>query len=384
MKRLALMCALALGTLGFAVPAAAQPKPYELTALLPVTGSFALIGASMINTYHVLEKYINATGGIHGRPVHFTILDDQTNPLIDVQLVAPLIEAKVPVFFDGGGVAGCKAIDPLIAANGPVLYCLSPAYFPAPNSYGFALPSSEDGIRALFGFIRARHWSKVAIMTPINADGQNADKAFSKFFALPENRGLQTVAYEHYNAGDISVAAQLAKIRQGNPDVFLAWGSGSIVGTVYRSMKDVGFEVPVAASNASMLFQQLDQWKDILPKDDYMYSLMFPAGEVVPKGPQKDAIATMYREFGAMNLKPDLGAGNSWDPVMLVVTALRGLPENATAAQLHDAMLKIHGYAGVNGIYDFRDGNQRGLGAESFIVVRWEPASRSFQPVYPH
>ena len=316
--------------------------------------------------------------------MHFTILDNQTNPLIDVQLAGPLIENKVPVVFDGGGVAGCKAIDPLIEANGPVLYCLSPAYFPAPNSYGFALPSSEDGIHALFGFIRAKHWSKIAIMTPVNADGQNADKTFAKLFAQPENRGLQTVAYEHYSAGDISVAAQLAKIRQGNPDVFLAWGSGSIVGTVYRSMKDVGFDVPVAASNASMLFQQLDQWKDILPKDDYMYSLMFPAGSLLPKGAQKDAIAAMYREFASLNLKPDLGAGNVWDPVMLVVTALRQLPDGATAAQVRDALLKTHGYAGVNGIYDFRDGSQRGLGPESFIVVRWEPGAQTFQPVYPH
>jgi branched-chain amino acid transport system substrate-binding protein len=229
--------------------------------------------------------------------------------------------------------------------------------------------------------MRAKHWTKIAIMTPVNADGQNADKTFAKLLALPENHGLQVVAYEHYSPGDISVAAQLAKIRQSNPDAFLAWGSGSIVGTVYRSMKDIGFDVPVLASNANMLYQQLEQWKDILPKDDYMYSLMFPAGALLPKGPQKDAIAAMYRDFAAQNLKPDLGAGNVWDPVMLVVTALRALPENATAAQLRDALLKTHGYPGVSGVYDFRDGSQRGVGAESFIVVRWEPKTKTFEPI---
>ena len=162
-------------------------------------------------------------------------------------------------------------------------------------------------------------------------NGQNADATFERLFALPENKTLAIVAHEHYTAADISVSAQIANIRTSKPDVFFAWGSGSIVGTVYRSMKDVGLDVPVAASNANQVYQQLDQWKDILPKDDYMYSLLFPAGGLLPAGPQRSAIEDMYRSYAAEGLKPDIGANNVWDQVMLVVTLLRQLPENVTA-----------------------------------------------------
>ena len=59
-----------------------KQQPYQINVLLGLTGSFALIGASMQMSLRILERRINETGGIHGRPVRFVIQDNQTNPLI--------------------------------------------------------------------------------------------------------------------------------------------------------------------------------------------------------------------------------------------------------------------------------------------------------------
>jgi hypothetical protein len=32
----------------------------------------------------------------------------------------------------------------------------------------------------------------------------------------------------------------------------------------------------------------------------------------------------------------------------------------------------LHGFAGANGVYDFRDGSQRGLTEANAIMVRWD------------
>jgi hypothetical protein len=41
---------------------------------------------------------------------------------------------------------------------------------------------------------------------------------------------------------------------------------------------------------------------------------------------------------------------------------------------MKDFIDHLHGFPGVYGIYDFRDGSQRGLAPSNGIVVKWDPA----------
>jgi len=54
---------------------------------------------------------------------------------------------------------------------------------------------------------------------------------------------------------------------------------------------------------------------------------------------------------------------------------------NATAAQLHAYIEDLHGYTGITGTYDFRDGSQRGLGVDSTLIMRWDPEKSGFVSV---
>lgn len=42
---------------------------------------------------------------------------------------------------------------------------------------------------------------------------------------------------------------------------------------------------------------------------------------------------------------------------------------------------QLHGFAGINGRFDFRDGNQRGLTLDSAIVVRWDGPKKQWVAV---
>jgi hypothetical protein len=44
----------------------------------------------------------------------------------------------------------------------------------------------------------------------------------------------------------------------------------------------------------------------------------------------------------------------------------------ASAADLKAYLAQLHGFAGANGVYDFRDGSQRGLTEQNGIMVRWD------------
>jgi hypothetical protein len=43
--------------------------------------------------------------------------------------------------------------------------------------------------------------------------------------------------------------------------------------------------------------------------------------------------------------------------------------------------VNLHGWAGINGIYDFRDGAQRGIGQRALVIDRWDKVNGEFIPV---
>ncbi len=52
--------------------------------------------------------------------------------------------------------------------------------------------------------------------------------------------------------------------------------------------------------------------------------------------------------------------------------ALKKLPKNATTEDLRKYIAGLQGFAGINGIYDFKKFPQRGLGPDNVVITRWD------------
>lgn len=381
MRRVRLLAALLLSVAAFPHPLAAQAEPYEIPVVLSLTGTAAFLGQTEQQALRILERQVNASGGIRQRPVRFVFSDNESNPQVDVQLMNLIIAKHGPVVIDGGPLAACRAVAPLILKDGPVYYCLSPAFYPPKGGYAFAGgASTEDGTRTDFAFLRNAGWKRLAIINTTDATGQEADRVLHAQLDLPENRDLTAVAWEHFAPNDISVAAQMSKIRESNPQVVLAFGTGTPVSTVYHAMHDAALDIPVLGGNGNQTYAQMTQWASFLPRQYYLYSYKWAEYRELQGGPVKDAMTVMYRAFDAAGDRPDLGASLAWDPTLIVISALRKLGTQATAQQVRDAILGTHGFAGIDGFYDFRVGNQRGLTLKDCIIVRWDPARGRWIP----
>ena len=66
---------------------------------------------------------------------------------------------------------------------------------------------------------------------------------------------------------------------------------------------------------------------------------------------------------------------------LLVVTALRKVGPDASAADVHNYLENLTGWSGILGTYDFRAQSQRGLGRDAVYIARWTPANESWTPV---
>ena len=80
------------------------------------------------------------------------------------------------------------------------------------------MSSSTDIIAAVVRYYRLKGWTRLAVLNTTDATaGQDADKSLEQVLALPENKDVRRVEFQHFNPTDVTVAAQLARIKSADP-----------------------------------------------------------------------------------------------------------------------------------------------------------------------
>ena len=360
----------------------AAEVPYEINVLVPVTGGGAFLGKSYQESLTAIEATVNASGGIHGRPVKFVVSDSQTSGQIGLQIVNALVAKHVDLFIDGGPSPVCSATMPIVQNAGPLDYCLSPVVSPAPRSYVFSAGASASDLAAVaVRFLRNKGLKRLAMLATTDTTGQAYERAIAAALARPENHDVQLLASEHFNGSDLSVTAQLARIEAAKPAALMLWATGTPLGTALRSLKDAAYDVPVITSNSNMTYAQMTAYKNALPAEFYFTSARGLLPESTLKGPLRNAQTVYVDAFRKLNVRPDIGHSLIWDPAMVFVDALRHVGPSATAEQLRAYILGLSSWVGINGVYDFASGDQRGLGDGSIVVARWDVAKATWMQV---
>jgi branched-chain amino acid transport system substrate-binding protein len=372
-----LACALAL-----VLPGVAAAASYDINVVLPVTGPGSFLGSAEKTAIELVEKQVNASGGIGGTDVHFVFHDDQSSPQETVQLTSGLLAQHPAVLMGSSLVAQCNAIAPLMT-QGPVEYCFSPGIHPDAGSYIFTSSvSTFDLARALIAYYRGKGWTRIAIITSSDATGQDADKGLAEILADPANKAMEVVAHPHFNPTDVSVAAQMGTIAAAKPQAIIAWSTGAPIATIFKGLTQAGIDVPTGTTDGNMTLAQMERYASFLPKQLYFPSAQWVAlGGPAVTDPDvrkaQEVFAAAYKDAGK---KPDVAAALAWDPAQVLVAGLRALGTKATASEMR-AWLASHKGAGVDGVYDFAKLPQRGLDASSAIVSLWDAKIGYWTPV---
>jgi branched-chain amino acid transport system substrate-binding protein len=357
-------------------------EPYQIDVVVPLTGPGAFLGKGEQQSLELAQKAVNESGGLKGRPLQFVFHDDQSSPQTGVQLTSGLVAKKPAVILGSSLVAICRAMAPLVK-NGPVDYCFSPGLHPAAGDYSFtASVSTTDLADAVVRYFRGKGWTRLAFMFSTDATGQEFEEGVKGILAKPENKEMKVVAAEHFAISDVSVSAQIQNVKAANPQAFVAWSTGSPIATIFRGMVQAGLDVPMATTDGNMTYAQMKQYAEFLPKQLYI-----PAGQFVARDTsgQPSAVvkahAEFYKAFDAIGAKPDEPSELAWEPAMIIVHALRTLGTEATAAQIHEFLAHLKGYAGADGVYDFERIPQRGLDVSNAVVTLWSTQAQTWEVV---
>jgi len=370
-----------LAAIGLAPGGAAEP--YTVNVILPLTGGASFLGRGEQQALQIFEKLTNEQGGINGTPLAFTFHDDQTSPQITVQTANAIIAEKPAVMLGSSIVAMCNAIGPLLR-NGPFDYCLSPGIHPAAGGYQYT--SNTDTlalIEALVRYFRLRGLTKIAFMSSTDATGQDAERGFNETLKLPENASVTVTERQRFNPTDVSVSAQIERIKESQPQALIAWSTGAPIATVFKGLLAAGVSLPVGTGNGNQTYAQMLRYKDFLPPDLYVTTSVFLPHEgkfqLDPRVEEQQR--QFYAAFAAAGVKLDAMAALAWDPALIVTGALRQVGLKSTAEDVRAFVAGQTSFAGVNGVYDFHAVPQRGLTTKNALVTRWDAAAGTWAVV---
>ncbi len=377
---LEMKAALAAAALLLLPTGARAADTFDINVILPMTGGAAFVGKGQHESLDALADVINKEGGIAGKPLKWVYHDDGTSPQLAVQLATDILAGKPNVLIGSSIVAMCAAIAPLMK-NGPVDYCMSPGLHPKPGDYVFSASSSSiDQMATVVRYYRMMGWTKIAVLNTTDASGQDGDRAITEVLARPENKDVQLVAHEHFNPTDISVAAQVEHIKSSGAQALIAWTTGAPAATVFKGVIQAGLDIPVAPTSGNQTFAQMAQWADFLPKKMVMPSALFPEHDGLYKldPAVEKAQHDMYAVLQARGLKADNMEATSWDAGLIVAGALNKLGPDAPAEKIRDYIANLTGFAGIGGLYNFKENPERGLGSASSIVTRYDAKEKAW------
>jgi branched-chain amino acid transport system substrate-binding protein len=354
--------------------------------LAALTGPLAFYGQAVAKGLELLSVAVNKNGGVNGRPIKFVIADQQSNPQVTAQLMSQAVARGAQLVMDAGGASSCLGAGSQVKSEGPLLYCMTPVVHPSPGSYIFiaSTPSFYDQYATIVRYLRLRGLTKIGLISSTDATGLESEKNVDQIAALPENKGVAITTHERLALSDLSVTAQIERIKASGAQAIIAGTTGTAFQTILRGVRDAGLDVPVAASAGNLSYRQMESFAPSLPKGDVLIT-GFPvyARDAIGNTPALRKVVDQFYDFMKSNdiPKPEVGYATAWDQGAVVVDALRRKGANASAAQLRDYISNLRGLTGLFGTLDFKAAPQSGASKEWIFIMRWDPTNNQFVPL---
>ena len=176
-----------------------------------------------------------------------------------VQLANDVLAEKPAVILGSSLVAMCAAIAPLMQ-NGPVDYCLSPAYHRLRRELRLLVRRSAiDQSAAVVRYYRLKGWARIAALATRMRPARRMTRRSTKSGPARE-QGMTLTERQHFNPTDLSVTAQFERIRASGAQAIIAGVTGTPAATVFKGMVQAGLDIPIAVTSGNQSFPQMEQW----------------------------------------------------------------------------------------------------------------------------
>lgn len=289
---LALVGGLALAGCGSASSGSggsADKGPIKIGMVTPLTGPYSPLGTGDKGAAEQEVKKINDTGGILGRQVELTVVDDKTDVTQSVTEYNKLAADKsYSAILSSANVSASTAIGPSAISTKTPTLTLGPvsAFADGSNPYAFTVPATP----AVYAQKMAEYFAASGVKTL--AIGYTGKDVYGKTgheatLAALDKVGVKVLLDEPFDPGATDFTPLITKVKAAQADGFLLWAAGPAPVIITKQLQGTGIKLYGTGANASSLYSK--------PAGDaaegvVLSSSIAVAGAEVPAGPLKTEI----------------------------------------------------------------------------------------------
>jgi branched-chain amino acid transport system substrate-binding protein len=352
---------LATGT-SFAAP------PIKIGALFSVTGPASFLGEPERNTAQMVVDQINAAGGIKGIKLELVAYDTQGDATKAVQAATRLVKEGVVAIIGPSTTGDSMAVIPIVEkAKIPLISCAAGIKITEPVKPWIFKTAQNDylAVAKIYENLVKRKLTKVALLTVSDSFGSSGREQLK---ALASKYGIKILSDDTYGPKDTDMTPQLTKIRAGEAQALICWGTNPGPALVARNAHQLGLKIPLYMSHG------VSSKKFIGLAGDASEGIILPSGRVLvadllPKSDrQKKSLLAFVQQYQKRyKAEGDHFGGHAWDAMMLVKGAIeRG---GATPAGIRAQLEKTRNFAGIGGIFNYSPTDHSGLTKDAFVLV---------------
>jgi branched-chain amino acid transport system substrate-binding protein len=256
------------------LPVSAAPDPIVVGVVISTSGPSAPLGVPQKNALAIVERDVNAHGGIAGRPLHFEIVDDEAKPDVAAQLAQQLIGNGAVAIICGTRTATSAAATRVTVGANVVQLFLTPSteLWKTPKGVAKTLfqvaAAADDEAHAYTAFAKNKlHAKTLAIIHDENQYGTVAGTATE---AAAKDNGMTVVADESYPGDATDFTPQLLRVKAAKPDVVMLLGATNTPALLTVQARTLGVKVPFVGSSAILSPAFL---RVVGPAEDQLYAV---------------------------------------------------------------------------------------------------------------
>jgi branched-chain amino acid transport system substrate-binding protein len=241
-----LTCLLSAGALSLPATAYAQDS-VKIGFVAALTGPAADLGRPTRDGALLFIEALNAAGGVNGKKIELIIFDDESNPARAVSGVRKMIDSDGVLAIASGTTTGATLATLKITQDQEIPHLVFLAQAPIVtrplNLWTFRVSANfDDEIARIATFLKDSGAKRIGILKDSGTVGKEAILYLKpKLDAL----GIQIVSDENVTVNATDVTAQSLNIRRANPEAVVFYGYGPEAALFGKTMKQIGFNVPV-------------------------------------------------------------------------------------------------------------------------------------------
>lgn len=378
MRRIVRTAGILLGAV--AVAAVAIPwgtqaaEPIKIGVIQPLSGPVAASGNYVRMGAEIARDWINARGGVLGRPIELVIEDNKSDPKEAASAAEKLIvRDKVPAIMGAWGSSMTLAAMPKLEEYGvPMVVETSSSILVTTkgNPWVFRIsPTSEMEALGLEKYLDDLKIKKADFLA-VNTDwGRGAVKAFGEVL---KKKGVGVGEAEFMDQAATDMSAQLTKIRGSGADTMFLTTSVEQITLVLKQAQEQRLARKVITTGGSSSPDQLIRQAGAAANGTYHLLFFLPwFPEAAPDGKLAKAFVDEWQKRG----HPFAGLTEGFrghDGILTITEAIR-VAGKAEPKAVRDALWKVE-LMGINGpikfLKDGPAGKESGQSRPSIFVVQ--------------